>query len=63
MQDLSDEQLVRLAVASKLAESDAALNELFSRYQKRVALWCLRVSGDRDCVRETPRKRSEKVSA
>ena len=48
MRDLSDEQLVRLAVASKLAESDAALNELFTRYQKRVALWCLRVSGDRD---------------
>lgn len=48
MQDLSDEQLVRLAIASKLADSDAALNELFARYQKRVALWCLRVSGDRD---------------
>src|SRR4051794_30000479 len=48
MQDLSDEQLVRLAVASNLAESDAALEELFTRYQKRVALWCLRVSGDRD---------------
>ena len=48
MQHLSDEQLVRVAVASKPPESDAALNELFSRYQKRVALWCLRVSGDRD---------------
>ena len=48
MQDLSDEQLVRLAVASRPAESDAALEELFTRYQKRVALWCLRVSGDRD---------------
>ncbi len=48
MEDLSDEQLVQLAVTSKLAESDAALNELFTRYQKRVALWCLRVSGDRD---------------
>src|SRR4051812_9364263 len=48
MQDLSDEQLVRLAVASRPPESEAAVNELFSRYQKRVSLWCLRVSGDRD---------------
>src|SRR3954454_3677197 len=48
MQDLSDEELVRIAVSDVMSDSEAATNELFSRYQTRVALWCLRVAGDRD---------------
>lgn len=49
MQDLTDEQLV--ALASRESESAArqrqALDELFQRYQTKVALWCFRVAGDR----------------
>jgi RNA polymerase sigma-70 factor (ECF subfamily) len=50
MQDLSDEDLISLSVreAAGSAGQRAALDELFRRYQSRVALWCWRVAGDRD---------------
>lgn len=54
MQALSDEQLI--AIYSDPAESSSrknqAVNELFSRYQTRVALWCFRVAGERDWARD-----------
>lgn len=48
MQEVSDEELVRLAVHGAPPASEDAVNELFRRYQTRVALWCLRIAGDRD---------------
>jgi len=50
MQDLSDEDLISLSVreAAGSAGQREALDELFRRYQSRVALWCWRVAGDRD---------------
>lgn len=54
MHALSDEQLI--AIYSNSAEpqstKDGAVNELFSRYQSRVALWCYRVAGERDWARD-----------
>ena len=47
---LSDEELVaiyRESTASQVAR-DQAVNELFRRYQSRVAAWCYRVAGDRE---------------
>jgi RNA polymerase sigma-70 factor, ECF subfamily len=44
---LTDEQLI----AEALRDPDAApklLDELFSRHYARVALWCLRLTGDRE---------------
>src|SRR4051794_24697093 len=49
MQILSDEDLVaqfRAGVGSR--EADALWSELFRRHQARVALWCLRLTGDRE---------------
>jgi RNA polymerase sigma-70 factor (ECF subfamily) len=49
MEDLSDEELVRLH--RRNADSRAAeryINELFRRYHKRVAMWCYRLAGDRN---------------
>jgi RNA polymerase sigma-70 factor, ECF subfamily len=46
---LSDEELVeqyRAQIGSP--QADSLLNELFQRYQGRVALWCLRLTGDRE---------------
>ena len=49
MGPLSDEELVsryRAQIGSPEAES--CLNELFQRHHGRVALWCLRLTGDRN---------------
>ncbi len=49
MEPSSDEDLIsqwRNQPAS--AESQQALTELFQRYRARVALWCLRLGGDRE---------------
>src|SRR4051812_6599498 len=49
MQSVSDEDLVadyRTRIGSREAES--LWNELFRRHQGRVALWCLRLTGDRE---------------
>ena len=48
--ELSDEQLVAVhrEAQETQARRDQAVNELFRRYQSRVAAWCYRVSGDRD---------------
>lgn len=45
----SDEELLeRYLQDEDGAEGRVALDELFSRYHSRVALWCLRIAGDRD---------------
>jgi RNA polymerase sigma-70 factor, ECF subfamily len=47
--DISDEGLVSAAqVRPHTAEAEVAVNELFRRYYSRVALWCLRFTGDRE---------------
>lgn len=49
MQQLSDEELITQSRGSGLAAaSDPYLNELFSRHQRRVSLWCLRYAGNRE---------------
>jgi RNA polymerase sigma-70 factor (ECF subfamily) len=49
MPDLSDEELIEAYRASVPGvEADAFINELFQRYHSRVALWCLRISGNRE---------------
>ena len=54
MQDLSDEQLIAMYCdpGESLSRKNRAADELFSRYQTRVALWCLRIAGDRDWARD-----------
>ncbi len=45
----ADEQLLeRYLTGPDAPEGRAALDELFGRYHRRVALWCLRIAGDRD---------------
>ena len=49
MSDLTDEELVALSTGeSESSSRREALDELFRRYQERVALWCWRVAGDRE---------------
>ena len=49
MEPLSDEDLVaQYRAATGSGETDALWNELFRRHQTRVALWCLRLTGDRE---------------
>ena len=48
MESLSDEDLVAQYRAGAAGEADALWNELFRRHQTRVALWCLRLTGDRE---------------
>jgi RNA polymerase sigma-70 factor (ECF subfamily) len=49
MQQLSDEELIGRSRASGAASpSDPFIEELFRRHQRKVALWCLRYSNDRD---------------
>lgn len=49
MDSLADEELIeRYLRASASSEGRAALDELFSRYHRRVALWCFRIAGDRE---------------
>ena len=49
MQELSDEELVARSRAEHgSSEADVWINELFRRYHGRVAVWCLRFTGDRE---------------
>src|SRR5437588_2087257 len=49
MPELSDEELLSAYRASPAGpDADALINELFQRHHSRVALWCLRISGDRE---------------
>jgi RNA polymerase sigma-70 factor, ECF subfamily len=49
MEPLSDEDLISCWRAkAPSAESQGCLNELFQRHHARVALWCLRLTGDRE---------------
>ena len=49
--DLSDETLVALIVAAADRNRSQTLSgELFSRYERKVALWCYRFSGDREAA-------------
>ena len=49
MKQLSDEELITQSRQSGIAAaSDPFLNELFSRHQRRVSLWCLRYAGNRE---------------
>lgn len=45
---ISDEQMLESYLSGDQSVSRSELlNELFARHQKKVALWCLRVTGDR----------------
>jgi len=47
--DRSDEGLILAAqLRPNTEEAETAINELFRRYFSRVALWCLRFTGDRE---------------
>ncbi len=51
MEELPDEELIaryQASIASPQAER--YLEELFGRYRTKVALWCLRLSGDREAA-------------
>lgn len=49
MEQLSDEDLVaRYRENGQNSHSDPFLNELFLRHHRKVALWCLRFTGDRE---------------
>ena len=50
MESLSDEDLVSRSRLEGLAPArrQEFLNELFGRYHSRVAVWCLRTTGDRN---------------
>jgi RNA polymerase sigma-70 factor (ECF subfamily) len=50
MEGPGDEELVAQTRIEGLSQSrrDEILNELFGRYHSRVAVWCLRVTGDRN---------------
>jgi RNA polymerase sigma factor (sigma-70 family) len=49
MEPLSDEELVaQYRAKAGTGEADSLWNELFRRHHGRVALWCLRLSGDRE---------------
>ena len=49
MQQYSDEELIARSRANGPASpSDPYVEELFLRHQRKVALWCLRYSGDRE---------------
>src|SRR5215471_17841492 len=49
MTSLTDEELVeRYHARTGSAEADRCLDVLFQRYRSKVALWCLRLAGDRE---------------
>src|SRR3954447_18023305 len=49
MRDLPDEELVaRYQAQPGSPAADGCLDELFGRYRTKVALWCLRLTGDRE---------------
>jgi len=52
MQGPSDEELVAHTRIEGLSQTrrDEILNELFGRYHSRVAVWCLRMTGDRNAA-------------
>jgi RNA polymerase sigma factor (sigma-70 family) len=54
VEGLSDEQLIAIYSdpSASVVRQNQAVNELFTRYQDRVALWCFRVAGDRDWARD-----------
>jgi RNA polymerase sigma-70 factor (ECF subfamily) len=49
MADLSDEDLIaQYRVLGPGPKADALVGELFQRYQSKVALWCFRITGQRE---------------
>ena len=51
MGPLPDEELVaRYQAQAGSPEADRCLDELFQRYRGKVALWCLRLAGDREAA-------------
>jgi RNA polymerase sigma-70 factor (ECF subfamily) len=49
VESLSDEELVaRYRAHPGFPEGERWLNELFQRHHRRVGLWCLRLTGDRE---------------
>ena len=49
MEPLSDEDLIaRYRAVAGSPEAESLLNELFQRHHPRVAIWCLRLTGDRE---------------
>ena len=49
MTSLTDEELVaRYRAQTGSADADRCLDVLFQRYRPKVALWCLRLAGDRE---------------
>jgi RNA polymerase sigma-70 factor (ECF subfamily) len=49
VEPLSDEELIaRYRSQSGSAHAEQSLNDLFQRHHGRVALWCLRITGDRN---------------
>ncbi|HYO15009.1 MAG TPA: RNA polymerase sigma factor [Thermoanaerobaculia bacterium] len=44
---LSDEELIERARREPGSAADAALSDLYRRYQPKVAAWCLRLASDR----------------
>jgi RNA polymerase sigma-70 factor (ECF subfamily) len=48
MQTLTDEQLIRTWRETAPERQSALMEELCSRHYRRVSLWCLRYTGDRD---------------
>ena len=49
VEPLSDEELVtRYRAAQNTSQGERWLNELFQRHHARVALWCLRITGNRE---------------
>jgi len=48
MESLADEELIsRYFAQAGSPDAQRWLNELFQRHHRRVALWCLRLTGDR----------------
>lgn len=48
LEGASDEQLIAAARAATPSVADGYLEALYSRYHRKVAVWCLRIRGDRD---------------
>jgi len=51
MAEFTDEQLIgQYRSCAPGPRADLLVNELFERYHSRLALWCLRISGDREAA-------------
>lgn len=51
MPEFSDEELIEAhRVSPPGSQANALLDELFRRYHSRVALWCFRMTGDREAA-------------